>query len=137
MTTWFIDTSYLVAFVSPADEAHPLATKLGDSFQGTLVTTHWVLLEFANALSNPKTRTTALGFIDWLQANMKVSILPASADRFTQGLDLYRKRSDKDWSLTDCISFVVMKELHLTEALTADHHFEQAGFTALLKENQP
>jgi len=59
--------------------------------------------------------------------------LPASQELFERGLNLYRQRPDKDWSLTDCISFVVMREHGVTKALTADRHFEQAGFAILLR----
>ena len=52
---------------------------------------------------------------------------------FQRGLRLYEERPDKEWSLTDCLSFVVMKDENLREALTGDQHFEQAGFIALLK----
>ncbi len=60
-------------------------------------------------------------------------LLQASIHLLEQGLALYTRRSDKDWSLTDCISFVVMKAEGIEEALTGDHHFEQGGFVALLK----
>jgi hypothetical protein len=60
-------------------------------------------------------------------------IIPAEPQLYEEGIALYRARPDKDWSLTDCISFVVMKARGITEALTGDHHFEQAGFVALLK----
>jgi predicted nucleic acid-binding protein len=60
-------------------------------------------------------------------------MVPASQELLDRGVTLYRQRPDKDWSLTDCISFVVMRERGITEALTADHHFEQAGFVALLR----
>jgi predicted nucleic acid-binding protein len=59
--------------------------------------------------------------------------MPPDGATFVQGVELYRNRSDKDWSLTDCISFVVMTREGITEALTADRDFEQAGFKALLK----
>jgi predicted nucleic acid-binding protein len=52
---------------------------------------------------------------------------------YDAGIELYRLRPDKDWSLTDCISFVVMAKRGISAALPADRHFEQAGFTALLK----
>ena len=67
-----------------------------------------------------------------LRANPNITITAASAELFERGCRLYADRPDKDWSLTDCISFVVMEEKAITEALTADHHFEQAGFNALL-----
>lgn len=59
--------------------------------------------------------------------------MPASRELLDNALDLYHQHADKEWTLTDCISFVVMREQELTEALTQDHHFEQAGFVALLK----
>jgi predicted nucleic acid-binding protein len=62
-----------------------------------------------------------------------LTIVEANRAIYDAGLNLYAQRPDKDWSLTDCISFVVMKRLRLTEALTADKHFEQAGFKVLLK----
>jgi len=68
-----------------------------------------------------------------LENDDHVNIIPASHDLFRRGLELYFKRVDKEWSLTDCISFTVMSDEGLAEALTGDHHFEQAGFTILLR----
>ena len=68
-----------------------------------------------------------------IQTDDQTTILPFSEDSFDWGRILFAARKDKDWSLTDCISFVVMQEHGITDALTADHHFEQAGFVALLK----
>jgi hypothetical protein len=68
-----------------------------------------------------------------LRADPRVVVVPSSRDLFDRAMGLYRSRPDKDWSLTDCVSFVVMRERGITEALTGDHHFEQAGFRALLK----
>ena len=68
------------------------------------------------------------------RANPAIQVVPATAPLFDAGLALHAQRSDKSWSLTDCISFVVMAEHGITDALTGDHHFEQAGFRALLKE---
>jgi predicted nucleic acid-binding protein len=66
-------------------------------------------------------------------ADPRIQIEPCSDALFSAGLELYRRRADKSWSLTDCMSFVVMWREGITEALTGDHHFEQAGFVALLK----
>ena len=66
-----------------------------------------------------------------LRAEPEAEVIPPEAALFDRGCELYATRSDKNWSLTDCISFVVMKERGLTDALTADRHFEQAGFKAL------
>jgi uncharacterized protein len=71
-------------------------------------------------------------YIIILSTTNKVYIVPATRELVQQGIDLYLNRDDKNWSLTDCISFVVMQDQQLTEALTADRHFEQAGFVALL-----
>ncbi len=68
-----------------------------------------------------------------IQANPQMRIIPPDQTLFEEGIQLYTNRSDKAWSLTDCISFVVMQREGITEALTGDHHFEQAGFTTLLK----
>ena len=62
-----------------------------------------------------------------------MEIVPATSRDFQRGLELFAARQDKRWSLTDCISFVVMQDCGLTEMLTADRHFEQAGFSILLK----
>ena len=74
-----------------------------------------------------------LGLLEMLEKDTEVTLVPASADLWRGGIALFAARPDKDWSLTDCISFVVMQERSITDALTADHHFEQAGFMALLK----
>ena len=68
-----------------------------------------------------------------LRSDPQTKILPATRELLERGFDLFARRPDKDWSLTDCVSFVVMQDESLNEALTTDHHFEQAGFTALLK----
>ena len=60
-------------------------------------------------------------------------VVPETTDLFKEGLKLYSSRPDKGWSLTDCLSFVVMKERGILDALTSDHHFNQAGFHALLR----
>jgi predicted nucleic acid-binding protein len=62
-----------------------------------------------------------------------VEIVPATMEWFERGMELYEGRPDKEWSLTDCISFAVMTERGVSDALTNDHHFEQAGFRILLK----
>jgi predicted nucleic acid-binding protein len=68
-----------------------------------------------------------------LRSDSRFTVIPATAQLFDDGLELYRHRPDKDWSLTDCIPFMVMQQRGIVEAFTGDHHFEQAGFVALLK----
>jgi len=98
-----------------------------------MVTTDWVLTEVVDALAAPANRALAVALLDSLQHDPHTIIIPAEHGLFEAGLDLFRGRPDKEWTLTDCISFVVMQRHQLTEALTADHHFEQAGFSILLK----
>lgn len=97
------------------------------------MTTAWVLTEVANTLSASHLRSGFLSLLDDLQSDDEVAIVAPEPETFAQGIDLYRNRLDKNWSLTDCISFVVMKREGIKQALTGDHHFEQAGFKALLR----
>jgi predicted nucleic acid-binding protein len=92
-----------------------------------------VLLEVADAMAGAASRQAFLSLLKIVRADPKATVIPADRKYFDMGVALYAQRKDKDWSLTDCISFVMMQELDITEALTADHHFEQAGFVALLK----
>ena len=113
---------------------HGRAAALAPTLAGArITTTAWVITEFADALADAGNRLACADFIDDLARNPSVDIIPPSQALLQAGLDLYRSRPDKEWSLTDCSSFVVMKERGISEALTGDHHFEQAGFTALLK----
>ena len=135
MTTWFADTFYFLALLVRNDPAHPRAQALASSHQPArkLITTAWVLTEVADALSAPANRPGFLNLLKLLRSNPLVEVVSADAALFDHGVDLYARRPDKEWSLTDCISFVVMTERGIVEALTGDHHFEQAGFRALLK----
>ena len=134
MTDWFADTSYFIALLNAGDVSHARAVSLtGELSRRRLVTTTWVLTETADALAAPANRRLFRAILDRLRANPRASIVPASEELFAKGVELYEGRPDKAWSLTDCISFAVMTGGAMTEALTADHHFEQAGFIALLK----
>lgn len=133
MKQTFADSFYLLAIFNGRDAAHELALAASKELQGVLVTTDWVLVETADALCDPVNRSGCADFIDDLRRSPRVEVEPASRALFDAGLGLYRQRADKGWSLTDCISFVVMQDRKMTDALTGDHHFEQAGFRALLK----
>ena len=97
------------------------------------VTTGWILTELADGWAKPAQRTYFGAILAKLRANPNVRIEPCTDQLLQEGIDLYEQRADKEWSLTDCISFVVMKKEGITEALTGDKHFEQAGFAVLLK----
>jgi predicted nucleic acid-binding protein len=98
-----------------------------------VVTTAWVLTEVGDAFSAPENRPAFLELLDLLRTSPDAHIIEPSLELFERGVDLFRQRPDKEWSLTDCISFVVMRDGGLNEALTGDHHFEQAGFRVLLR----
>ncbi len=97
-----------------------------------LVVTEFVLTEIADGLSAVKFRREAAQIIYELQTSVFVEVVPAASELYSRGLQLYEQRQDKDWGLTDCILFVVMTDKNLTDALTSDEHFRQAGFNALL-----
>ena len=129
----FADTFFFMAVLNRRDAAHPRAIEAYGHADYEFVTTEWVLTEVADAAASPALRQGFKEFFQLLENDEKVEIIPASHERFRSGLKLYFERPDKEWSLTDCISFVVMQESDITDALTGDHHFEQAGFVALLK----
>jgi len=131
--TVFADTFALIAWLNPRDEAHPRVTTYLSGFTGRLVTTEWVLMELADALSAPTARSTAVAFLQAVRADPCFDVIGYDSAAYRAGFDLFAARPDKCWSLTDCISFAVMTQRGLVEALTADHDFEQAGFRAVFK----
>ena len=98
-----------------------------------VVVTDYVFVELGNFFAESRYRGRVPAFVRQLRGDPTVEVIPASQSLLDKGLEPYEQRPDKEWSLTDCISFVVMREHGLTEALTSDHHFEQAGFRALLR----
>ena len=133
MTSYFADTSLFVAFLNARDEYHEAAVEYVGQESNLLVTTDWVLVELGNFVSKSRSRRRFVPFVRDLRADPLIEIVPHDADIFEQALDLYHRRPDKHWSMTDCISFLTMRERGLAEALTTDHHFVQAGFKILLK----
>lgn len=133
MTSVFADTFYFLALLNPRDGAHARAIQFTAAFQGQMVTTTWVLTEFGDAMSDPRNRLEFVEMLKDIRSNPQMRFLPADQSLFDEGVRLFSQRPDKEWSLTDCISFVVMQREGIGEVLTGDHHFEQAGFVALLK----
>lgn len=131
--TVFADTYFYLALLGRDDADRERAQAIASTLRARTVTTAWVLVEVANALADPPSRSLYTELAAQLRKSPFVEVIPASDDLLRRGEELYAARPDKGWSLTDCISFVVMTDRGLTEALTADHHFEQAGFIALLK----
>lgn len=133
----FVDTAYFLARTNRTDRYHDRALELEAELERdtvSLLTTHAVLLEVGSALAAQKTRRIAVGVLDGVLRNGAVRVVALTEELFDRGVQLFRKRWDKDWSLTDCISFVVMADHGMRDALTSDQHFVQAGFRALLRE---
>jgi predicted nucleic acid-binding protein len=133
MSGVFADAFYYIALLNSRDQAHAKVVQITGALRRTIFTTAWVLVEVADALDSTRHRRFVHQFLEGLATDPNTVIIPADEASYARGLTLYGARPDKAWSLTDCISFAVMAELGLTEALTGDHHFEQAGFRALLK----
>ncbi len=129
----FVDASFVVALVNEKDQNHSLALELADRFAGQrLVTTDAILLEIGNALSR-NFKQQSVEIIEEFLTSDDVQVIHLHPPLFRKAFDLYKSRSDKVWGLIYCVSFVVMKELGITDALSADKHFEQAGFSILIK----
>jgi predicted nucleic acid-binding protein len=129
----FADSFYFFALVSKDDRKHEEAVDFAAQFDGQILTTRFVLLEVADGLAKPPWREVFVALLSKLTNNPGVTIAGCSDELMDAGIERYRSRGDKNWSLTDCISFVVMESEGITEALTGDHDFEQAGFTVLMK----
>ena len=135
MTETFIDTSFVIAVVNRKDQYHGEAVRLAALYDGQpLVTTEAVLLEVGNALAkNYKAEAVAV-IEDFLESD-EVVVVRMEAGLFERGFEMYQRYKDKSWGLTDCVSFVVMRERGAVDALTADGDFRQAGFNPLLGQS--
>jgi predicted nucleic acid-binding protein len=123
---------FFFALLNSRDPAHAKAVDFCRNNRVPLATTAWVLAELADGLASTPRRRIFRRVVDDLDANRANLIVPANTETFEKGVELYHDRPDKQWTLTDCISFVVMEEEGISEALTGDRHFEQAGFKLLL-----
>ena len=131
----FLDTGYAIALLSPRDQYHVPAKRLGADLKSgdhKVVTTDAVILELGAALARVAYRGAAITFIDGLRADPNVEIVALERTLVESAYRLFKERPDKEWSLTDCVSFVLIRERGISEALTADQHFVQAEIKALL-----
>ncbi|MCG9884132.1 MAG: PIN domain-containing protein [Cyanobacteria bacterium] len=138
MKTLFADTGYWIAILYSKDPLHDVAKETSQRlFPFRVITTDWVLNELLNSFSKKdrRLRELAASFVESLQDDPNVEITPATPQLFDRALGLYRDRPDSAWSHTDCISFCVMGDRQIREALAHDRHFEQAGFVALLRQS--
>ena len=133
----FLDTAYLVALTMETDAWHEAALGWATRMERgrrVFVTTWAVVLELGNALSKPRYRAAANAIVSEFFQDPTVTLVPLTEVLLRRSTSLFAARPDKSWSLTDCVSFLVMRDQGIREALTSDEHFQQAGFRALLRE---
>jgi uncharacterized protein len=133
-----VDTGYFLALAMPRDALHRRAGMWANALSEQFLVTEYVLWEIINGLSAPRDRAKGHVIVAQIEASRRnYEVVPASRELFFAGMGLHRERSDKDWSLTDCISFHIMRARGIFSALAFDQHFEQAGFQALLRKDPP
>ena len=136
MRVVFVDTVYWIATINPRDSLRRKVMSIRDGLGAhRLVTSEMVLVEVLNAMSGDGShlRLVAAAAINEIVDDPAIEVAPQTPELFRDALALYRERPDKSWSLTDCASFVIMEQRQITEALTHDRHFEQRGYSALLR----
>ena len=139
MTEPFADTGYWIALLNERDYLHRKAIQIsGTLIDHRIVTTEMVLTELLNYASREGQylRRVAAETVAALPRRRNVEVIPQTSDQFFQALERYVNRLDQGWSLVDCASFIVMETRRINQALAFDHHFEQAGFTALLRNGE-
>ena len=129
MKAVFAYTFFYQALLDQRDPAHDRALEQSKIKQ-TILTTEFILLELGNACAYAEDHADFVALLAGIRASPRTRIVPLDSRLLQRGLDLFAERPDKNSSLTDCASFVVMKDESLTEALTGDNHFVQAGFKA-------
>ena len=132
MSSVFADTFYWAALANKQDASHQKAVEFAQKYSGQSVTTEWIFAEVADGLASTRHRHLIQPLRQLWRTDRNLTVVEATHEFFERGMDLFCSRADKEWSLTDCISFIVMQQFGLVEAVTADHHFEQAGFLPLL-----
>ena len=134
MKVVFVDTGFWIARIKPNDTQSARAAEVTRTLGPVrLLTSEMVLNEFLAAFSAVPLRASAVAFVRTIMANPNVEVVAQTSIQFPEAFELYANRPDKEWSLTDCASFNLMRERGISDALAHDHHFEQAGFTALLR----
>lgn len=139
MKTVFADSCYWIALLHPRDQLHEKAKQVSKGLGPfRIVTSEMVLVELLNGLGKfgDDMRDIASQTVKSLESDPNVEIIPQTSLQFRSAVERYASRLDKEWGMTDCASFLLMEERNMSEALTADHHFEQAGFTILMKSVQ-
>jgi hypothetical protein len=133
----FVDTAAWLALINKSDALHEKAKRIRNKLvkeRRQFLLTDYIVVEIANALSRVPFRQTAVQMISLIQSSANTMVVRVDKEVFGEAWRLYSERLDKEWSFTDCTSFIVMNRMGLTDAFTSDHHFEQAGFNILLKD---
>lgn len=131
----FLDSAYAIALAAPDDESHSKAAALAAELRSRslrMLTTVAVVFEIGDALSKPKFRRVAIELMTSIFTDPRIEVVSVTPALVQRAFDLFQRRPDKGWGMTDCLSFVVMEDRGIQKALTTDEHFEQAGFVALL-----
>jgi Predicted nucleic acid-binding protein, contains PIN domain len=135
MTSFFVDTSYLIALENSVDQYHRTASRhwseLAKSSSHSFVTSSYVFVEVVTLLNNRRLHSKAVELGKNLLTSRLFNLVHVDEELFDEAWALFQKHKDKKYSLTDCVSFQLMKRLAITEALTFDKHFVQAGFVKL------
>lgn len=137
MRTVFADTGYWIALLNPRDALHTKAITLSTSLRPLrFISSEMVLIELLNDFAARGTylRRAAVALSNQLYKDPNTTVVSQTSIQFENMLSFYAQREDKAWSYTDCSSFWIMQQTGITEALAYDKHFEQAGFTALLRD---
>jgi predicted nucleic acid-binding protein len=142
MADYFADTGYWLALLDIEDDLYSKANQWAEIIEAEstskIYTTDLVLAELLNSkpiYANSHIRVVAAELIIEIRASEEIKVIGLTGEAFGAALLRYKTYRDKEWSLTDCLSFVVMEQHHITVALTHDHHFIQAGFRALMRED--
>lgn len=135
MTSVFVDTSALIALGNRRDRFHESALRLFDEYElkRHFVTTTAVILELLNTFSAVKYKQIAGRLIDMIYESENWTVITVAQRLMKEGIAMFKKMKDKDWSLVDCLSMIIAEKRGINEIFTNDHHFEQADFKILLK----
>lgn len=137
MAALFADSGYWIALIDNRDQLHSRARTASARLNDVeIVTTQMALVETlaSQAGSGERARLAATRLVERLAQSPQVEIIPQTDAQFQAAFERYAARPDQRWSLTDCASFIVMEQRGISEALAYDRDFEQAGFTALLRQ---
>ena len=133
MSLRLVDAALFIAVLNRRDRFHSWASDYYRRTRDRLVVDLPVLVEVGNYFAESAFRGHVISFLRHVQGDARVDCMALDVDLMREAMDLYAARADQEWGLTDCISFVLMRKAGIEEAVTTDHHFEQAGFTILMK----